>query len=237
VRIQEFLETWVEGYLIEDLKTLENVQLPEGKNYGAVGYPLVATVAAGIELLGALLLKGNGNAEQRFNYYWDKYLKKMDPAVYGVEAHRELVRTLCRDGIAHIYLAKPGIIISKDGVRPAIVIDSRRTSARVDVLSLSRDLRRSYVDLVRPVVFDQRDDTIATTMEKNLNAILQSTAMGSQAIFNKVPASDLVTSSFSMHSLMATGSPPGSPAPYPMTGAWPVVIPRSISDEDPPKTT
>jgi hypothetical protein len=232
VTIEDFLQEWVDGYLIGDLKTLEDVRLPAGQKYGAVGYPLVASVAAGIELLGALLCGQPftpHNADRRFNYYWDTYLTKID-AVYAVLEQRKLVRKLCRDGIAHLFLAKPGVKISKDGAQPAIAIDSDRTSAKVDALSLARDFRRSYDELVRPLVFDpaRRDRTTVSTMQTALTDILQQTENESQEIFKTAPSSALLTTSTRIFA-----TPTAALAAAPMTGA----MPMTRSGGHPPKKT
>ena len=51
--IDEFLHTFVEGYLFHDLKAMNAI--PQKPN-GGCSYPMVATVIAGMELLGGLLL-------------------------------------------------------------------------------------------------------------------------------------------------------------------------------------
>src|SRR5689334_16115349 len=54
MNIADFLEQYVEGYLFEDLTSMEPIRAGQGKECGAVGYPMVAATLAGIELLGAL---------------------------------------------------------------------------------------------------------------------------------------------------------------------------------------
>jgi hypothetical protein len=49
----EFLERYVEGYLFADLQSMAAVKVPAGQ-YGALGYPMMMTALAGVELLGAL---------------------------------------------------------------------------------------------------------------------------------------------------------------------------------------
>jgi len=47
-----FLEKFVEGYLLSDLKTMAEIPAKDGP--GNLGYPMVLAVFAGCELLGAL---------------------------------------------------------------------------------------------------------------------------------------------------------------------------------------
>ena len=61
------LHEYVDAYLMPDLATMADVQVPQS-GVGGMGFPLVQTVMAGIELLGRLEL-GKGK-DKGFRYYW-----------------------------------------------------------------------------------------------------------------------------------------------------------------------
>ena len=49
------LRTYVSGYLLVDLRSMETFKLSARRRAWALGYPMVMSVAAGIELLGSLM--------------------------------------------------------------------------------------------------------------------------------------------------------------------------------------
>jgi hypothetical protein len=50
MKIEAFLEQFVEGYIFEDLASMESV--PNRGRYGNCGYSMVMVALAGVELLG-----------------------------------------------------------------------------------------------------------------------------------------------------------------------------------------
>ena len=155
MRIEEFLNKFVEGYLFHDLESMEKITLPTGQNDGAVGYPMVSTIMAGIELLGNLLIPTSDafNPNLGNNYflnYWNIYLTKQYPIYTNLGS---LFRKLIRHGIAHTFVAKPGILVTK-GTNQQIKLDTPRQELYVDCNVLFNDFKQSYISLVKPIIFE-----------------------------------------------------------------------------------
>lgn len=171
--IDEFLNKFVEGYLFHDLESMERITLPPGQSDGAVGYPMVSTVMAGIELLGNLLMP-TSNAfnpnlgNDYFLNYWNNYLAKQYPIYTNLG---KLFRRLVRHGIAHTFVAKPGILVTK-GNNQEIKLDTTRQELYVDCNVLFNDFKQSYISLVKPIVFGIISNPLTT--KPNMQARLDS---------------------------------------------------------------
>lgn len=147
----DFFAKVVEGYLFGDLESMAECDGPSDSPYGAVGYPMVATLCAGMELLGGLLMPDGHEFRTRegdvyFLNYWDNYLSVTWPDAAG---QGRLMYQLVRHGIAHAAFAKPGIFVNVTSNRAVsrgeyeLVIGSR---------ALHRAFRTSYDDHVRPLL-------------------------------------------------------------------------------------
>jgi hypothetical protein len=112
--LTDFLEKFLDGYLLEDLCSMEGYQLAADRKAGALGYPIVMTVCSGIEMLGTLSFDASrvskDDGQQYFRYFWrtwmypnDQSRQKLDDPMYR----------LVRHGIAHIFQAKPRIIVTR----------------------------------------------------------------------------------------------------------------------------
>src|SRR5262245_56458097 len=113
MNISDFLERFVEGYLFRDLHSMASITLPKGEKYGAVGYPMVSTTLAGIELLGTLTSEvgfTTGGGEGRFIRFWENYLYVSEPDRRPLA---EPIYVLVRHGLAHMYMTKPTIVVTK----------------------------------------------------------------------------------------------------------------------------
>jgi hypothetical protein len=131
MEIAEFLQTVVEGYLLCDLENMATVTT--AGTYGALGYSMMATTLAGMELLGSLLLPSADPFDPRkgndyFREYWDDYLVKEEPVYEGLES---LFRKLLRHGIVHSFVAKHGIVIEKGSGRRVTIDLTRREIYRL----------------------------------------------------------------------------------------------------------
>src|SRR5687768_3966764 len=84
MKLDKFLNTYVDGYLLADLQAMGGCQLT-GRNAGALGYPMVITTFAGIELLGTIsfdsetLIRGDGAGAQHFRFFWKNWLYPSEP--------------------------------------------------------------------------------------------------------------------------------------------------------------
>lgn len=151
--IEDFFNHFVEGYLLGDLESMAEVVVPVGKIYGGVGYPMVATTLAGMELLGELLMPNTnpfnpylGNSY--FLNYWDNYFVQQNPAYTGLGM---LFRQLMRNGIAHTFVAKPGIFVEK-GTNRQMSIDTSRQEIYIECNVFFKEFEESYLKLVKPIV-------------------------------------------------------------------------------------
>jgi hypothetical protein len=110
MEIDAFLERYVDGYLLSDLAAMAPLQVPAGQP-GSLGYPMVMTTLSGIELLGVLTSAARfsrSSGEARFCEFWGSYLypgsdRRLAEAVYG----------LVRHGLAHSFMTKPLILVTK----------------------------------------------------------------------------------------------------------------------------
>jgi hypothetical protein len=146
-----FLQKHVEGYLFEDLRTMKAAWPAPGKQDGAVGYPLLMSAFAGIELLGALLSPtrfDKNNGEKYFSSFWKDYLYSGDPcrAAAGTTLYK-----LARHGLAHVYFTKGDISVYKSDPKMHLV-RAPDDSICVDAVQLADDLEHCYNANVKPLV-------------------------------------------------------------------------------------
>jgi hypothetical protein len=156
MRLLDFLERDVDGYLFEDLNSMAAVRLPSDKCYGGVGYPMVMTALAGVELLGALTsgdeFKTWKHGDRRFCKFWRDYLYPNEPARQEVD---QLVYSLVRNGLAHTYMTKGTIIVSKSCRGDHLCRDNSGQRLFVDAIALfAPDEPNVYGGMVRYVDFE-----------------------------------------------------------------------------------
>jgi len=149
----DFLATYVEGYLLEDVRRLVDVRPATGMTTGACGYPLVMTVCSGVELLGALcsdkklIFRGKKKepefAQNNFVRYWRKH---MYPQVPHLRRVGRGIYALVRNGLAHSFLKKGPVVVVKGGQGGDAItaIPGRRRQVIVDASQLGVDFIASY---------------------------------------------------------------------------------------------
>lgn len=189
VSIDDFIERFVAGYLFGDLERMSQVTVHPGEQYGGVGYPMVATILSGMELLGGLLTptaatfnpdSGNDN----FLNYWDNYFAQQNPAYTGLGG---LFRQLMRNGVSHTFVAKPGIFVEK-GTNRQMSIDVVNREIYLDCNVLYREFRDSFDKLVQPII----DSTITastskSTMQARLDQLSTVYSSDSLRLFSQLP--------------------------------------------------
>ncbi len=221
--VEDFLKKVVEGYLLHDLESMAKVTTPPGTD-GALGYSMMATTLAGIELLGSLLLPNTdpydpNKGNTYFLDYWDNYLVKEQPAYTGLGS---LFRKLLRHGIAHIFVAKPGIFIEKGSGR-RVTIDTTRQELYIDCNVFFDDFRKSYFKKVKPIIDRAAKSplTNVSNMQSRFDSIiivyLQDANKAFSSLSNLDPSLNLVTSGISVANIKPTGasSASGYPSPAP----------------------
>ena len=149
--LDEYLAQFVEGYLFEDLRSMAAVKLTEPQIYGGVGYPMVATTLAGIELLGILTSDAftSRGGDKRFRDFWQQYLYPHCPERQPIAT---AIYELVRHGLAHTYTPKPSFVVTKgwDGRHMCRSEDS----FWIDSLTFADELIESYDLRVKPRLAD-----------------------------------------------------------------------------------
>lgn len=130
---------------------MKAASLPPGKEAGAVGYPLLMSAFAGIELLGALLSLSQFNKDEGAQYFvsfWRDYLYPNDSCR---AAAGETLYKLVRHGLAHVYVTKGDIWVFKHA--PAMHLVRQHDGAIcVDAAQLAEDLEEAYESRVKPLI-------------------------------------------------------------------------------------
>jgi len=176
MNLDDFLKRFVEGYLFHDLDSMATLTVPNGQDDGAAGYPMISTTASGIELLGGLLSQqpistGSSSGNGYFLDYWNKCLSVTNTDYQNLG---ELFRKLVRHGLAHTFLAKPGILVTKRNPAihaPTFKVDITRQEMILDCVDFYNDFKRSYQEHILPIVFSGQTSTLTTkvAMQERLN--------------------------------------------------------------------
>jgi hypothetical protein len=145
-----FLQETVEGYLLEDLNTMKLASPRPGKQAGGVGYPLLMTTFAGIELLGALLSSDTFDKEKGAQYFGDFWRNYLYPTDSGRAAAGNTLYHLVRHGLAHVYVTKGNIVVFKHQPKMHLVISNE--SFCVDAAQLAEDLEHCYKTKVKALI-------------------------------------------------------------------------------------
>lgn len=199
--VRQFLKRVIDGYLLADLDNMAGIRV---QGDGNCGYPMVMSVLAGMELLGALTFphpfdpdkaraEGKDVGKEHFGWYWKHFLAQTPGTTSGYSTRGDmsgLIRTLIRNGLAHVFLAKPGIEVRK--AEPALHMTSQAPGTLfVDCTQFATDFRRSYETYVRPILEGQprriKDHTISLqTMQAQLGRMTQHYSKEATDCFSRV---------------------------------------------------
>jgi hypothetical protein len=156
--LDQYLERFIEGYLFGDLQSMAAIKVPEGREYGGAGYPMVMTALTAVELLGTLTANepfNKWNGKKRFRDFWKSYLYTGQPARQEIA---NLMYQFVRDGLAHTYMTKPRIEVTK-AYHGQHLCRTSDESIIVDALSLTEEVRVAYQRIKTMM-----DDTLRATM-------------------------------------------------------------------------
>jgi hypothetical protein len=214
MQIEDFLTKHVEGYLFCDLENMAKIDLGPSEKYGAAGYPMVAAVLSGMELLGGILSSApfdQSKGNDYFNDYWENYLSKCCPRC-KVKNLAPLVRNLVRHGLAHTFLAKVGILVTKGDPTNHLRIDTKRQELWIDAIEFYQDFKQSYFNLVRPIVFGKPTNTLTTKtdMQNRLDEMIAAYSNDSMEFFGKIPPQAITRTVYSGASTSFTSRVPPS---------------------------
>jgi hypothetical protein len=196
--LETFFQHNVEGYLFGDLREMQRVP---------IGYPLLMTTFAGIELLGALLSTSRFNTYDGsvyFTLYWKTHLY---PGLNDTEAIGNVLYQLVRHGIAHGFVLKGpmAVFCSEPGVH--LTRDSSGL-IRVDAVQLATDLMDSFTAQVKPLVTSTAgvDGTsmVARLREMETDYLAQAAKLPVASVF---PLSTVATTANVSHSIASNSGP------------------------------
>lgn len=186
-----FFKNFFEKYLIKDLKSMARIR-PK-KRGGSVGYPMVLTTMSGIELLGGLLSLSSFNAhvgDRYFSNYWKNYLapNSSNPQ-YRITNIEILVYQLARHGIAHSFIAKEGIVISKEYPAHHLILDTQTNQLAIDSTQFYKDFVSSYENKVKPIIAGTNAGSISkTTIQDRLDEMATIYKGQSTTSFGQIPS-------------------------------------------------
>lgn len=152
--INYFMEQFIEGYLLCDLKKMQEVELKDDETMGACGYPMLMSIMAGIELLGALTKNekyNHLNGDTYFSNYWNTFLCEIN---HEYKPFGKFFRRMVRHGLMHSFLTKSDIEVSKNS--PSLHMKYTKTpqNLKIDSTTMLNDFEKSYMDFIKPIVFE-----------------------------------------------------------------------------------
>ena len=190
--LEAFLHHNIEGYLFHDLREMQRVP---------VGYPMLMTTFAGIELLGALLSASGFNTRSGpiyFSSYWETHLY---PRLKDTKAIGNEIYQLVRHGIAHNFLLKGPMAVVRSEPTVHLTLDSDGNRL-VDAVQLATDFMDSFTARVKPLVGSTAGEANGLTMVARLQEM--ETASRAQAAVHAVtsfPSGGVATTAAMSHSI------------------------------------
>lgn len=179
---EEFFTRIIEGYLFHDLKNMAELKQKRGEPAGAAGYPMLATLCSGIELLGSVFQQeetyNRWNGQKYFNYYWVSFLEDVNPRYRGFE---NIFWNLIRHGVAHTYFAKVGVSVTKSKPRAHLVKVGE--ALNVDCTTFYRDLLKAYKKSRKLL----KNSDITNTVQDNINSVLKESELDSSKHLKDIP--------------------------------------------------
>lgn len=164
--IVAFTKKYVEGYLFCDLKHMAEYELPKEEKYGAISYPMIATIIGGMELLGTILFdeqlppdygfgSGDDTPAKCYFYFWEKYFIVENPKYNEITKLSKMIKRLLRNGIDHHFIAHPGLTVTKVGELNNLRV-TEDGQVNLDAKALYNDFHRTYKDRVENILISPR---------------------------------------------------------------------------------
>jgi len=187
MNIDDFLEVNVEGYLLNDLENMANYRICTS-SYGELGYPLIVSTIAGMELLGGLLSHNTfdkNKGDSYFREYWKNYLGQ-NTRYRNRENFIDIVYQLVRHGIAHGFIVKPGILIVKNNPQKHLSYQIENTTKAliIDAVEFYKDFKDSYCNHVKSDISNLKQN-----MQNRLNEMICCYQTQSNNLFNNLSSS------------------------------------------------
>ncbi len=158
--LDTFLQTVVEGYLLRDLE--------EMRSKTDVGFPIVMTACAGIELLGHLVAPGEDRPgpDTSFEHFWRVFLYPKEPERLLAGA----VYNLARNGLGHSFILKGRLGVGR-GAHLAWSDDG--SILCVNASRLAQDFAAAYRNGFLPLARALDGPVNRQSIEARLNQLLQ----------------------------------------------------------------
>ena len=201
---ENFFQRIIDDYLFLDLKNMSELTQKEGEGGGAASYPMLAACVSGMELLGGLLYKKDYSHTRDWNYfeyYWNEYLIKINPAY---EPYGKMFWDLVRNGVAHTYIAKAAITVTKENPANHLVFHGKN-KFNIDCTEFYKDFLKSYESLVKPKL--KAEDSFTAQIDKNIGILLQESDDFSKEVFSKIknPGTPIATKTTEIFSPTPSG--------------------------------
>lgn len=179
MKLEDFLSLNIEEYLFKDLNNLAAITVPKGE-VGEASYPMLASILAGMELLGMIVSQCNPvekvnkkleiDGNKHFTHFWIYYLSQYDKKYSGFN---RLFYDLLRNGIVHSFMVKQHIIVYKTTLKHMhySMIPSQLV---IGCNELFKDFQGAYFQLVLPMRVTENSTTHVNRdkMQSNLDSIL-----------------------------------------------------------------
>lgn len=192
IDLEDFLEQYVAGYGLEDLKSMSAVPARQiGHTLtGGVGYPMLQTAFAYVELLGylscpsALDPKSPADSRQAFKYCWEEY-------IYPTKPRRDVAEQVyvsIRNGLAHVAMPKGGVIVTKNAPHLHLTWNPAEQKLTVDASEFAVDLCAAYDQRFKPKLA-----TLRSQMQQQLDRLIneyQSKFLAGVPTFSALPLSN-----------------------------------------------
>jgi len=177
-----FFRHIIDEYLFLDLKNMVELQQKDGEAAGAASYPILATCVSAMELLGGLLFPGDYSDSQTkskeyFDYYWNNYLVKVNQEY---RPYSEVFWRLVRHGVAHTYIAKAAITVTKGQRDAHLKLYQGNTRFNIDCQVLYDDFLKSYSEQVKPLL--EADNAFTQQVDKNIELLLNGSEIRSHEV-------------------------------------------------------
>lgn len=157
----------LDAYLIGDLETMSKIIPTDGERDGRVGYPMVLTILAGMELMGMVI---SGRKEYNaFDDFWKEFIKdNIDYGKGGKEGLEKILRLSIRNGIAHHFLTKNGIAITKWDCNNLTNLNG---NLNIDALIFYKDFKKTY-DRIKNKLLNGEDKNFIENCEKGCRGLI-----------------------------------------------------------------
>lgn len=170
MRTNDFFDVIVEGYLFHDLENMINLNIMPGEKYGNLGYPIIVSCISGMELLSLVLQQSPlptdyYNSQHNYlNYYIENYLGQIQPN-YKQNKLPIIIKRLLRNGIAHMFISKPDVIVVKSQKDVHLKKDDVHDVIYIDCIELVKDFKTSYETLVKQIIDAPKSGDLTNTVQ------------------------------------------------------------------------